>query len=422
MTYWFTDPALKSLVPLAGASAVKGLSSTFMVPRIIMGANALSEAGGLGAGIGDMLAMTCAKKRAFMVTDKVAARYAERAAGLMQSKGFVTQTWDNAEPEAPLETVVDCGNVMKAFEPDVIIAVGGGSVIDTAKAAWILYERPDIPDLAQVSPLMPLGLRKKALLVAMPTTSGTGSDCTAVSVVTDTKAKRKVPIVSAELLPDFSVLVPAFVLGMPPKLTAGTGLDALAHAMDNVMSPTTNDFCDAMALRAIQLVFRFLPRAYHEGIDHEARYRMHQAASMAGIAFGNGGVGMTHSLGHSLGKLFGVHHGIAVGLFIPYALQFYAPVTDKYMDMCQAVGVRNRGKEAALASMVKKVRGLMTELDVPTTLQGLGISRTDLKKNMEKLTLYAFEDPSAFQSPRPATMAQCEQMFLYAYDGKDVDF
>ena len=124
MTYWFTDPTLKSLVPLAGASAVKGLSSTFMVPRIIMGANALSEAGGIGAGIGDMLAMTCAKKRAFMVTDKVAVRYAERAASLMQSKGFVTQTWDGAESEAPLETVLDCGNVMKTFEPDVIIAVG----------------------------------------------------------------------------------------------------------------------------------------------------------------------------------------------------------------------------------------------------------------------------------------------------------
>jgi len=209
---------------------------------------------------------------------------------------------------------------------------------------------------------------------------------------------------------------------MPPKLTAGTGLDALAHAMDNVMSPTTNDFCDAMAIRAIQLVFKFLPRAYREGNDHEARYRMHQAASMAGIAFGNGGVGITHSLGHSLGKLFNVHHGVAVGLFIPYALQFYAPVTDKYMDMCQAVGVRSRGKEAALAAMVKKVKALMTALDVPTTLAGLGIDRGDLKKNMGKLTLYAFEDPSAFQSPRPATLAQCEQLFLYAYDGKDVDF
>lgn len=422
MTYWFTDPSLKALVPLASASAVKGLSSTFMVPRIIMGANALSEASGIGAGIGDMLAMTCAKKRAFMVTDKVAARYAEIAAGLMQSKGFTTQTWNGAEPEAPLETVLNCGNVMKAFEPDVIIAVGGGSVIDTAKAAWIVYERPDIRDLALISPLMPLGLRKKAVLVAIPTTSGTGSDCTAVSVVTDTKAKRKVPIVNAELLPDFSVLVPAFVLGMPPELTAGTGLDALAHAMDNVMSPTTNDFCDAMALRAIQMIFKYLPRAYHEGVDHEARYRMHQAASMAGIAFGNGGVAMTHSLGHSLGKLFSVHHGVAVGVFIPYAMQFYATVTDKYMDMCPFMGIRSRSKEAALAGMVKKVKGLMNELDIPTTIEGLGISSADLKKNMEKLTLYAFEDPSAFQSPRPATMAQCEKLFLYAYAGKDIDF
>jgi hypothetical protein len=188
------------------------------------------------------------------------------------------------------------------------------------------------------------------------------------------------------------------------------------------MSPTTNDFCDAMALRAIQMIFKYLPRAYHEGNDHEARYRMHQAASMAGIAFGNGGVGLTHSLGHSLGKLFNVHHGVAVGLFIPYAMQFYAPVTDKYMDMNASMGIKSRGKEAALASIVKKVKSLMSEVDVPTTLEGLGINLDDLKKNMEKLTLYAFEDPSAFQSPRPATLAQNEKLFLYAYDGKDVNF
>jgi hypothetical protein len=311
---------------------------------------------------------------------------------------------------------------MKQSEPDVIVAVGGGSVIDSAKAAWILYERPDITDLATVSPMRPLGLRKKAVFVAIPTTSGTGSDCTAVSVVTDTKAKRKIPIVGADLLPDFSILVPDFVSSMPPKLTAGTGLDALAHSMDCVMSPMTNDFTDAMALRAIQLIFKYLPRAYHDGADHEARLRMHIAASMAGIAFGNGGVALTHSLGHSLGKLFAIHHGVAVGILIPYAFQYYSAITDKYLDICDALDIRDDSSEKRLAGLIEKVRTLFRELDVPLNVKGLGISEKDFEDNIDKLSLYGFEDPSAFQSPRPATIEQCAKLFRYAYEGKDVDF
>jgi hypothetical protein len=422
MTYWFTEPTLKALVPLACASAIRGLSTTFSVPRMFMGANALSEAAGLGGGVFDALGALCTRKKAFIVSDKNAARYAERTSEVMQKSGFSTQVWDMMEPEVPIEKARECAESMKKFEPDAIVAVGGGSVIDGAKAAWILYERPDMTDLAMVSPLVTLGLRKKAVLVAIPTTSGTGSDCTAVSVVTDTKAKRKVPVVSSELLPDFSVLVPSFVIGMPPKLTAGTGLDALAHSMDCVLSPMTNDFTDALALRAIQMIFKYLPRAYHDGTDHEARYRMHMAASMAGIAFGNGGVALTHSMGHALGKLFNVHHGVVVGVFIPYAFQYYSQITDKYLDICEALHLMEKSKEKSLAALLGKVRELMTELDTPLDLKGLGISKQEFEKSLDKLVLYSFEDPSVFQSPRPVTMEQCRKLFRYAYDGKDVDF
>ncbi len=422
MTYWFTEPTLKRIVPLAGATAVRGLSTPFSVPSIFMGANALSEAQGLGAGVFDLVGAACAKKRAFIVTDEHTGRYAARVSNVLKRSEFTTQTWDKAEPEAPLETVKECGESMKQFEPDAIVAVGGGSVIDTAKAAWILYERPDITDLATVSPLVPLNLRKKAVLVAVPTTSGTGSECTAISVVTDTEAKRKIPIVGPELMPDYAVLVPAFATGMPPKLTAGTGLDALAHAMDCVMSPMTNDFTDALALRAIQMIFKYLPRAYHDGTDHEARFRMHMAASMAGIAFGNGGVGLTHSLGHALGKTLAVHHGIAVSMFIPYAFQYYAPLTDKYLDICEALQVRDKSSEKRLAGLIKKVRTLFQELDVPLDLKGLGIPREEFEKNIGKVALHSCEDPSVFQSPRPVTVEQCEKLLRYAYEGKDVDF
>jgi alcohol dehydrogenase class IV len=422
VTYWFTDSALKNLLPLAGASAIRGLSGSFSVPRLFMGPNALSEVRGMGANMFDSLRAMCTKKHAYVITDEHAVRYANRVCNVLERRGFTTETWDKAEPEAPLESVRECADMMQQSEPDVIVAVGGGSVIDSAKAAWILYERPDITDLATISPMRPLGLRKKAILVAIPTTSGTGSDCTAVAVVTDTKAKRKIPVVGADLLPDFSILVPDFVSSMPPKLTAGTGLDALAHAMDCVMSPMTNDFTDAMALRAIQMVFQYLPRAYHDGADHEARLRMHMAASMAGIAFGNGGVALTHSLGHSLGKLFAVHHGVAVGILIPYAFQYYSTVTDKYLDICDVLDIRGNSSEERLASLINKVRALFKELDIPLTLKGLGISEKDLEENLDKLSLYSFEDPSAFQSPRSATIEQCKKLFRYAYEGKDIDF
>ena len=170
------------------------------------------------------------------------------------------------------------------------------------------------------------------------------------------------------------------------------------------------------------MIFKYLPRAYRDGTDHEARLRMHIASSMAGIAFGNGGVGLTHSLGHSLGKAFAIHHGIAVSIFIPYTLQFYSPITDKYLDMCQALEVKDKSKEKSLAGLIKKVRALLEELDVPLNLKGLGISKEEFEKNIDKLVLYGFEDPSVFTNPRPLTMEQCEQLFRCAYEGKDVDF
>lgn len=422
MTYWFTNPIVRNLIPLASATALKGLSSTFTVPAIVMGANAIPEGRGLGMTLVDRLALRCAKKRAFLVTDENALSHAGRVARALEGGQFATETWSRVEPEAPLESVKACAEAMTRFEPDLIAAIGGGSVMDSAKAAWVLYERPDIKDLANVTPIMPIGLRKKAFLVAFPTTSGTGSECTGIAVVSDVAAKRKVPLVSSELFPDFAVLVPDFAMGMPPKLTAGTGLDALTHAMDNVTSYTTNELCDALALKAIEMIFKYLPRAYRYPRDHEARLRMHIAATMAGIAFSNGGVAVTHSLGHALGKLYAVHHGMAVGLFLPYALQFYAPVSDKYLAVCKALDIREDTKEKNLDVLVSKVKGLMEELDAPTDLKGLGIPRDQWEANLDTLSLYAFEDPANFQSARPPTLEETRRLLEYAYEGKDVDF
>ena len=423
MGYWFQDPGLKALLPLALANSIKGMTTLFKTPALIMGFNVFPEGMVIGPSVADFIGAHCPKKRAFLVADEFSERFASTTAGYFKTNGFAVQIWAKALPEAPLENVKECGAAMTAFEPDVIIAVGGGSVIDGAKAAWILYERPDITDLGmQVSPLNLLGLRKKAFLVAVPTTSGTGSECTAVAVLHDTATHRKVPIANADLLPDVAILVPEFTVSMPPKLTAGTGLDVLAHAMDAVATPAANEFTDAMSLMAIKMVFQYLPRAYRNGKDREARYRMIMAASAAGIGFGQNSAALTHSFGHSIGSMFKVHHGLAVGMFIPYAFQYYREVSDRYLEICHALRIEGASPDESFFNLIKAVRNLFHELDVPLSFKELGISAAKLDRQMETLVLYAMEDIDTVFTPRPMTPAQCEKIFRYAYDGRDIDF
>jgi alcohol dehydrogenase class IV len=422
MSYWFTDPLIKSLLPLAASTSIRGLSSAFATPKIFMGPNVFPEGIALGATAMDAFVAKCPRKRAFLVTDTFGEKFALKVVKALEAGGFTTRIWNKALPEAPLDNVRESGKAMTEFEPDLIVAVGGGSVIDGAKAAWVHYERPDITDLRTMSPFAPLMLRKKAILAAIPTTSGTGSECTNVFVAHDSEAHRKVPVASGELMPDFALLIPEFTMSMPPKLTAGTGLDVLAHAMDCIPTSGGSEITDALALAATEMVFKFLPRAYRNGQDHEARFRMLIAASTAGIAFGQGGVALTHSFGHSIGSIFNIHHGIAVGIFIPYAFQFYQTVTDKYLALCKALDVKKGSKEKSLAALVAKTRSLFAELDVPLKLKDLGISKSDFKKKMEDLVLYTVEDIDSYFSPRPMTADQCEKIFQYAYEGKDIDF
>ena len=422
MPYWFEDPMLRSLLPLSISSSIKGLTTIFSVPKMIVGSNVFPSGMAIGPSTIDTLSAKCAKKRAFIVTDQFSKRFVKKIAPFLENGGFTCETWPKCPPEAPIENVEECGEAMKAFEPDLILALGGGSVIDSAKVAWILYERPDITDVCMVSPLDKLGLRKKAILAAVPTTSGTGSECTGAAVVHDNAAHRKIPLANDELLPDVAILSPEFTYTMPPELTAGTGLDVLAHAMDAVTMPAAYELTDPLALKSIEMVFRWLPRVYREGRDREARHRMLLASSMAGVAFGMSGAHLTHAFGHSLGAAFELHHGMTVGFFVPHCLQYCSPVTDKYLLICDALKVDGDAPEERLANLVAKVRGLLTELGVPLTIKGLGISEADFEASIDKLVEYAAGDISSLLSPRPVTPAQCEKIFRYAYEGKDIDF
>jgi len=423
MGYWFENPTLKALAPLALSTSIKGLTTIFNTPKMFIGSNVFPEGPVVGPSTMDSIAPRCPKKKAFIVTDDFSKRFANKAARFLESGGFKVEMWARCQPEAPVEIVTECAQAIKGFEPDLIMAVGGGSVIDSAKAAWILYERPDITDLRMISPLDKLNLRQKALLAAVPTTAGTGSECTGWAVLHDTAVKRKIPIGHDELFPDFAILDPEFTMTMPPKLTAGTGLDVLAHGMDAVITPAANEFTIPLALQAIEMVFQWLHRAYKNGQDREARHRMLLAASIAGVAFGNnGGCALTHSFGHSLGAVFNLHHGLTVGFFIPHTLQFYTKVTDKHLLICQTLGIEAKDAKDGLDKLVNRVRSFLTSLEVPLNLKDMGIPRSDFETKLEKLVKYAYEDVDSYLSPRPITAAQCAQVFQYAYDGRDIDF
>jgi alcohol dehydrogenase class IV len=300
--------------------------------------------------------------------------------------------------------------------------VGGGSVMDAAKGAWIMYERPDLIDLMAYSPLEPLNLRQKAIFAAVPTTAGTGSECTGAAVLHDHEFDRKIPISSGELMPDFAILNPEYTMSMPPKLTAGTGLDVLAHAMDSIVAIAAGEWTDGMGLAAIEYTFKYLPRAFANGRDREARYRMMMAASMAGIAFGHAGAALTHSFGHTLGSIFDIHHGLAVGIFIPYCLQFYSRTTERHSKIAKALDIQGKTHAESLSNIVAKVRDLFTELDIPLNLKDLGISEEAMQNDMARMVLYTLEDIDTIFSPRPITAKQCEKIWNYAYHGKDIDF
>jgi alcohol dehydrogenase class IV len=256
----------------------------FQSPRIAFGEDALEYLKELEGG------------RAFIVTDKVirSLGYVDLASKYLEEAGFEVKVFDEVEPEPAIKEVIKGAKKLQEFAPDWIIGLGGGSCMDAAKAMWILYERPDF-NLAELSPLIKLDLRKKARLICIPTTSGTGSEASWVTVITDEKEHFKMELASRELYPDIAIVDPNLVGSMPKKLKAYTAIDALINAIEAYVSQWKNDFSDALAIKAAQIIFKYLPRTYENRKDKEAREKMHNAATMAGMAYSNSQVGIAHS-------------------------------------------------------------------------------------------------------------------------------
>lgn len=422
MGIWFESKKVKNALPLSGAIHGKSLGTIFNPPKIYIGANLLPTGTRAGKGIVSTLKMKCPRKRAFLITDKFGLQFATKVAKALEPGGFTVQIWDEAEPESPLPNVEAAATVMSEFEPDVIFAVGGGSALDVAKGAWVMYERPDFKDLAAVSPTTPFNLREKAIFVAVPTTAGTGSECTSVTMISDKVNHRKIPLTSRELMPDYALLLPEFTLSMPPKLTVGVGLDVLTHATDAILAPNADEITEALGSKAAEMVFRWLPRAYHNGNDREARHRMLFASTMAGLAFEHSSVALTHAFGHVSGANFNLHHGLIVSMFMTYAMQFYRPVSERWKIIAKAVDVYADDDDERFEMLINKFKALYRELNAPLCLKDFGITEQDLESKMETLVKQTMKDVVFFISPRPASTKQVEKIYRYAFEGKDIDF
>ena len=363
-------------------------------------------------------------KRVLIVTDKMIHKlnFVEKVTNYLREAGLEVKVFDEVEPEPSMETIVKGAEFARKYSPDWFIGLGGGSCMDAAKAIWALYERPDI-DVDEINPLEKLGLRKKARLICIPTTSGTGSDATWVTMITDVKDERKLELVSREIVADIAILDPELPKSMPPSLVADTGLDALTHAIEGYVSQWRNDFSDALAIKAIQIVFKYLPRAYRNPEDKEAKEKMHNAATMAGIAFGNSQVGIAHAMGHSLGAIFHVPHGRTVDLFLSYSIEYSArEAMERYADIARAIGIEAKTDEEAVGKLIEAVRRLDREMGEPVSIKELGISREDFEKRLDDLVTRAANSSCTFMNPRVPDVEDIRKLFIYAYEGKKVDF
>jgi len=363
-------------------------------------------------------------KRALIVTDKViyGLGFVEKLTAYLKEAGMDVQVFDEVEPEPSIETVMKGAELAKEYGPDWFVALGGGSCIDAAKAIWVLYESPTI-QVGEISPLIKLGLRKKARLISIPTTSGTGSEASWGVVITDAKEKRKMELASRELVADIAILDPELPLSMPPKLTADTGIDALANAMDAYVSSWRNDFSDALSIKAIQTVFEYLPRAYKNREDKEAKEKMHYAATMAGLAFSNSQIGVAHAMGHAIGALFKIPHGRTVAVVLPYTIEYNVKeAVDRYIAIAKAIGIQSETDEQAVGKLIEAVKKLLQEVGEPTSLRDMGISWEDYQEKLNDLVDRAMESTGTMANPRVPTAEDYRKLFIYAFKGEKVDF
>lgn len=383
--------------------------------------------------------------RAFIVTDPgmVSLGYVDKILYYLRKRTehVHCEIFSDVEPDPSIETVKRGAQMMDEFKPDVIIALGGGSAMDAAKGMWLFYEHPDV-DFNSLR-LRFLDIRKrafkfpkmgnKAQLVAIPTTSGTGSEVTSFAVISDKKNNMKYPLADYELTPNIAIIDPQFVMSLPKSATADTGLDVLTHALEAYVSVMASDYTDGLAMKAIQLVFKYLPRAYKNGAeDAEAREKMHNASCMAGMAFTNAFLGLNHSIAHKIGGEYHVPHGRANAVLLPHVIKYNASIPskfvsfpkykkfiadEKYAEIAAFLGLPAKTTEEGVQSLINAVIDLMKEVNEPLSFSECGIDEETYMRNIPDIANKAFEDQCTTANPKLPHVKEIEQIMIDAYKG-----
>ena len=383
-------------------------------------------------------------KRAFIVTDTFLYEngYTKPITDKLDEMGIQHTTFFNVQPDPTLLNATEGASQMTAFKPDTIIALGGGSAMDAAKIMWVLYEHPeaDFMDMAmrfidirkRVYTFPKMG--EKAYFIAIPTSAGTGSEVTPFAVITDEKTGVKYPLADYELLPNMAVIDTDFHMSAPRGLTAASGIDAVTHAVEAYAAMLATDYTDGLALRALKNIFKYLPRAYDNGqTDVEAREKMANAATMAGMAFANAFLGVCHSMAHKLGAFHHLPHGVANALMIEEVLRFNAsespvkmgtfsqydhPKTlERYAEIADYLGLGGRNDEEKLENLIKAINELKSRVGIKATIRDYGIDEKDFLDRLDDMTEQAFDDQCTGANPRYPLMSEIKQVYLNAYYG-----
>jgi alcohol dehydrogenase class IV len=395
--------------------------SYFLSPKkILFGRNMLKRLGSEIEGRGT---------RAALITDKNMVKLSGELVEVVKAAGYEVKTWDGAEPEPSTAGAIEAVKMLNEFQPQLIIGFGGGSVLDTAKTSWVLYENETIApeEIITVNVRTKLAGQKKARFMTVPTTSGTGSDVTWAIVLADISEHRKVGFANAEIVPDLTLLVPEFTAGMPRTLTASTGLDVLGHALDGYTARQQTDFSDGLCLQAMKLAFEWLPKAYADGTDMTAREKMQNAATIAGLGFGNSNTSLCHALAHTLGATFSIPHGRSVGIALPYSLEYItsnppiegAPDPVERLGTAAAfAGIKAGSSKDAAKQLIQKIRDLAKQTGEPLSLKDAGVGEKQMNDNIDTLVALASKDVNMYSSPCECRDEKLRQLFLDIWAGK----
>lgn len=338
----------------------------------------------------------------------------------LEKANIEVKLFEGVEHDPSVKTVQKGTKIMQEFEPDWIIGIGGGSPIDAAKAMWIFYEHPTLTFEEASKPFTLPTLRNKAKFLAITTTSGTATEVTSFSVITDNETGIKYPIADYNITPDIAIVDTELVHSLSAKLVAHTGMDALTHAIEAYVSTVANPFTDALAMKAIEMITADLVDSYNS--NSEARGNMHIAQNLAGMAFSNAILGIVHSMAHKSGAIFNVPHGCINAIYLPYVIKFNAKTAPtKYAEIAKRLNLTGDTDEVLINSLIEKIKELNKSLNIPSTLKEYGIKEEEFLNKLDSLADTAVQDPCTGTNPREVSVEQMKELYTAAYYGKEIN-